>query len=144
MRLIMTCALVLVVVAGSAGADNLFREAGDAVVENVELSLVGGSAGIGVATYWPVWRPLKRIELFEKVTVGPFVVLGHEAAGAGVGAKVPFSVDLPLLNLVDFGGIARLYDFDSKHSAWQWVVGRTVPLDLYTRPRLVTMYFIVM
>ena len=132
MRLIMIWAVVLLVAAPVA-ADNLFREVGavgEEVVQSVDLSLVGGSAGIGVATYWPIWKPLKNVELLEKVTLGPFIILAHEAAGAGVGAKVPFSVDLPLLNLVDFGGIARLYDFDSKHSAWQWVVGRTVPLDL--------------
>lgn len=117
---IIAVVIVLLLAVTALGADSLLKEAGDAVVETVEISLVGGSVGLGMGLYWPVYDVPKI-----GVTVGPFVVFGNQLIGVGGG--VTFPLQIPYLeNWIDFGGVGgALKHQDLTLEYW---VGKTIPI----------------
>ena len=118
MIVVLVCLLATPVFAG-----DLFAEAkavAEGAVENVELSLLGGTVGWGAGAYWP----LVEIEQID-TTLGPFIAFGSELIAAGVGAKIP--VTIPVLdNYVDFLAAGGAYKHDDlTFEVW---VGNTLPL----------------
>ena len=115
--------LVLAVCAMPVFADNIFAEVGDAgtaVAQGMELSLLGGTIGWGAGAFWPLYE-IKSIE----TTIGPFIAFGNQVAAGGIGAK--FAVKIPMLdNYVDFVAVGGAYH-DNSISREFWV-GKTIPL----------------
>lgn len=113
--------LALLLVSGMAYADNLGTEVvavGESVVENVELSLLGGTVGWGAGAYWPLYELPKL-----NATLGPFLAIATEAAAAGAGAR--FDVSIPVLeSFVDFVGIGAQHKHGSTTTAI--FVGKTL------------------
>jgi len=119
--------VLVVLFAAPLAADNPLREAGDAVVENVELSLLGGTVGWGAGSFWPIWSA-------KSVDIGPFTAFGSKLAGGGLGARLP--VYVPILgNFVDFVGAGGAVKYpDMRLEFWRdmtfevWV-GKTILID---------------
>ncbi len=118
-RYLITLALVLAL-CSAGSAQGFLKQAGDAVVEGVELSLLSGTVGWGAGAYWPVYE-IEEIQ----TTVGPFLAFGNHLIAAGVGAK--FEVKIPTLdNYIDFVAAGGAYKHDDlTFEVW---VGKTISL----------------
>ena len=112
-------AMALILALGSAcWAESFLEQAGDAVTEAVELSLLGGTVGWGAGAYWPLYE-IEQIE----TTLGPFIAFGDQLIAAGLGAK--FAVEIPMLdNYVDFVAAGGAYKHDDlTFEVW---IGKTI------------------
>ena len=119
--IMMTVVLLLIFCVLPVAADDLYTEVEDAMVENVELSLLGGTVGWGAGAFWPVYEVEKL-----HVELGPFVAFGTELIAGGVGAKL--NVSVPVVdNFVDFLGVGAAYKRDNV-SLEVWV-GKTIPIQ---------------
>ncbi len=116
----LTIPVLILALSSTCWADNILREASDAVTETVELSLLSGTVGWGAGAYWPLYESQEL-----QTTVGPFVAFGSQMVAAGVGAK--FAVQIPVLdNYIDFVAAGGAYhDDDLTFELW---VGKTIPL----------------
>jgi len=113
----------LALLAIPAHADNLGVEiaaAGEAVVNKVELSVLGGMGDVAVGLYWPIVDSSRF-----GVTVGVLGALGNETALGGVGVTIPLDIDAPILNELDFIWMAREYNWTTHLQSWQEGVGKT-------------------
>ncbi len=112
-----TVTLILALCA-AGWADNFLEEAGEAITETVELSLLSGTIGWGAGAYWPLYE-VEQIE----TTLGPFIAFGDQLIAAGLGAK--FAVEIPMLdNYVDFVAAGGAYKHDDlTFEVW---VGKTI------------------
>jgi len=115
---IWVCLLVMAVPASGL----TLRDAGTMVVEEVELSLLGGTVGWGAGAYWPL---VKNSEV--KVTVGPFLAFGQEVVGGGLGVRLPVSIPVPVVSWIDFVGAGGVYEWKKDDWSWEFWVGITIP-----------------
>jgi len=123
--LVVVCLLALVAV--PAQADNLAVEvvaAGEVVVQEVQLSILGGLGDPAIGLYWPLASSEKL-----GLSVGPIGAFGSELVIGGLGATIPVSIDAPILEELDFlwGGYA--YNWKSKNGSLEGGVGTTFDVN---------------
>jgi len=123
MRTLCTISLVLLLSTSVFAAD--FLSETEAIAERVELSIVGGSMGMGLGFYWPVVRSTKT-----EASLGVMAAIGDEAAGAGLGLRTPVKIDLPVVSeIVDYFGVGRSYHWSVGNWQWDYWIGNEVKVS---------------
>jgi len=87
----------------------------DAVSENLELSLVGGTFGWGGAGYWSMasWHDL---------TFGPFLAINSDLSGVGFGGGAKVNIEWDVVdNFVNFGAAGIYLERGSKAKPEYWL-----------------------
>ena len=87
----------------------------DAVSENLELSLVGGTFGWGGAGYWAMasWHDL---------TFGPFAAINSDLSGVGFGGGAKVDIEWDIVdNFVNFGAAGAYFERSEKPRLEYWL-----------------------